>query len=135
MTERVSKEIRAQVRERGSGRCEYCRKPETVSLYPFHVDHVIPTMHGGDSLLDNLAWACFRCNTNKSSHIASYDTETKDLTPLFNPRTQTWDDYFEMQDAVILGKNSIGRVTVRLLQINHPDQIATRAHLIRAKRW
>ncbi len=135
MTTRISKEIRDQVRERGDGRCEYCRKPDLVTLYPYHVDHIILTLHGGDSSVDNLAWACFRCNTSKSSHIASYDNETNELTPLFNPRKQIWDEHFEMADAVIKGKTAIGRVTVRLLQMNHPDQLATRRHLIKARRW
>lgn len=135
MTTRVPKELRDQVRQRASGRCEYCCKPEGYSLYSHHVDHIIPLLHGGDLSLDNLAWACFQCNTTKSANIASYDLETGELTPLFHPHKQKWDDHFEMVNAVINGKTPIGRVTVKILQINHPDQVETRQKLIKAKIW
>jgi predicted subunit of tRNA(5-methylaminomethyl-2-thiouridylate) methyltransferase len=135
MTERVPKAVREAVRKRASKRCEYCYKPEGVSLYPHHVEHIRPLLHLGNSELDNLAWACFQCNTNKSANIASYDSETKELTPLFNPRTQDWDEHFVMKDALITGKTAVGRVTVRILQINHPEQVKMRKSLINAGRW
>jgi hypothetical protein len=57
------------------------------------------------------------------------------LTALFNPRTQQWNDHFEMHGAVIAGKTAVGRVTIRSLQINNPEQLETRTRLIRAGRW
>jgi 5-methylcytosine-specific restriction endonuclease McrA len=87
------------MQERG---CEYCHQPELFSPYSYHVDHILPVKrHGGSEGLDNLAWACFECNTNKAGDISRYDYETKELTPLYNPRTQLWDDHFEMQGANI----------------------------------
>lgn len=135
MTERVPKAVREVVRKRASKRCEYCYKPEGVSLYPHHVEHIRPLLHLGNSELDNLAWACFQCNTNKSANIASYDSETKELTPLFNPRTQKWEEHFVMKDGIINGKTAIGRVTVRNLQLNHPEQVKMRKSLINAGKW
>ena len=135
MTLRVSSSVRRKVRERAGKRCEYCRKPEETSLYSHHIDHIIAPIHGGTSNIDNLAWACFRCNVNKSTNIASYDFDTSLLTPLYNPRTQQWDDHFEVQSAFVVGKTSFGQVTVRVLQINHPDQIATRQLLIKSGKW
>jgi hypothetical protein len=133
---RVSQAIRQQVSQRANQRCEYCRKPEGVSQYSHHVDHIIALRHGGTSSLDNLAWACFQCNSTKTTDIASYDSETKQLTPLYNPRNQEWDDHFVVRGSVIEGKTPVGRVTtVRILQMNHPDQVETREHLIKAKRW
>lgn len=129
----VSKELRTLVRTRANERCEYCHKPDNVSNYSHHIDHIIPLKHEGASTADNLAWACFQCNTTKSSDVASYENGV--LTPLFNPRTQKWDDHFELDGAVINGKTAIGRVTVRTLQINHPDQIETRQRLINANRF
>jgi 5-methylcytosine-specific restriction endonuclease McrA len=131
----ISAKTREQVRERAGRRCEYCRKPEGVSAYAHQVEHVIAVKHDGPSTLDNLAWACFQCNNYKGPDIASYDKETNTLTPLYNPRQDRWDDHFFLEDAVIVGKTPTGRVTVRILQMNHPDQIETRAYLLRAGLW
>lgn len=90
-------------------------------------------MHGGNSELSNLAWACFQCNTHKGTNIASYDHETGHLTPLYNPRLHRWEDHFVMQkDAVISGLTDIGRVTVRILNINSTVQLETRRQLLRS---
>jgi hypothetical protein len=132
---RISAKTREQVRERAGQRCEYCRKPEGISAYAHQVEHVIAIKHEGPSTLDNLAWACFQCNNNKGSDIASYDKETNMLAPLYNPRQDRWDDHFIFDDVVLVGKTPIGRVTIRILQMNHPDQIETRAYLLSAGLW
>jgi hypothetical protein len=132
---RVSAKTREQVRQRAGQRCEYCRKPEGVSAYAHQVEHVIAIKHDGSSTLDNLAWACFQCNNSKGSDIASYDKETNTLAPLYNPRQDWWDDHFILDNSIIVGKTPIGRVTVRILQMNHPDQIETRAYLLEADLW
>jgi 5-methylcytosine-specific restriction endonuclease McrA len=127
--------VREQVRKRAGNRCEYCRKPEDAVVYPYHVDHIISQKHDGKSTLDNLAWACFQCNVNKGSDIAAYDSATGNLTPLYNPRLQVWIDHFELQQSLIVGKTPEGRVTVRLLQFNHLDQVDIRRGLISAGLW
>ena len=85
--------------------------------------------------MDNLAWACFQCNVAKGTDIASYDTETHELTPLFNPRTQKWDAHFGLVGAAIEAKTAVGRVTVRLLQMNHSQQLEVRRLSISAGKW
>lgn len=85
--------------------------------------------------MENLAWSCFRCNTTKAGDIASYDDETDQLTPLYNPRTQEWNQHFEMDGPLIFGKTPVGRVTVRLLQMNTQNQIDTRQSLIDMDDW
>jgi hypothetical protein len=135
MSQRYSASVRQKIRERANGRCEYCKKPDAVSVYPHHVDHIIPVFHGGDNDEDNLAWACFQCNSTKSGQIASYDFETGELTPLFHPRRDEWADHFELKAGKIIGKTAIGRVTVRILQINHPDNVETRLYLIQSRKW
>ena len=133
---RVSERVRELVRERAKGRCEYCGKPEGVNTFSHQVDHIIPEKHTGTSEFDNLAWSCLRCNSTKASEIASYDVLTKLLTPLFNPRTQNWSDHFEMnEEAQIIGKTAIGRVTVRTLQLNHSKQLKSRRDLIETGLW
>ncbi len=132
---RVPEALRLEVRERAEARCEYCHKPEGTSAFSHHADHIIALKHGGETVLENLAWACFQCNTNKGSDLTTFDPETYTLVQLFHPRVQRWDDHFEMQAALILGKTAVGRATIQLLQINHPDQIETRLRLIEAGLW
>lgn len=127
--------LREQVRERANRRCEYCQIPEEFSPFHFEVDHLIPLKHDGPTILANLVWACFRCNNTKGSDVAAFDEETGDLMPLYNPRMQKWDDHFVMNEAEIVGKTVVGRVTVRILRMNHPKQIETRLDLIEQGVW
>jgi hypothetical protein len=85
--------------------------------------------------LNNLAWACFECNTCKAGDIASYDTETGELTPFYNPRAHTWDEHFAMDGPTIIGKTPIGRVTIHILQMNVFDHVEMRRYLIEADLW
>lgn len=132
---RVSDDIRQNVRQRANDRCEYCHKPDILSTYGNHVDHIVPLVHGGTSEPDNLAWACLYCNVAKGRDIASYDFQTGLLVPLYNPRTDQWDDHFSLDGAVIIGKTAVGRVTVRILGLNHVTQLDIRAELIEAGLW
>lgn len=132
---RFSESQREQVRQRADNRCEYCRKPDLVSTYGYHVDHIIPIAHGGNSEAENLAWACFECNVSKGRDVASYDPVTQRLTPLYNPRVDVWEQHFVFQGARILGLSPVGRVTVILLSFNAPDQIETRQLLMDIGEW
>ncbi len=128
---RVPSIVRRFVRERAGHRCEYCHRPDRYSVVSFHVDHIIPTkQHDGSSDEVNLAWSCVHCNISKGVNIAGYDPITKQLTPLFNPRTQHWDEHFRLNGAVIEGITPIGCVTAKILSINGPEMIAARQTLI-----
>jgi hypothetical protein len=58
-------------------------------------------------------------------------SETGQLTPLFNPRVHRWDEHYRLHDGEILGLTAMGRVTVRLLQMNRPARIKERLLLRR----
>lgn len=120
--------LRAAVVERAGERCEYCHKPQ-ISFYPHEVDHVVAVKHGGETTLDNLAFACFQCNRYKGSDLASIDPQSGAITPLFNPRTQHWADHFRLDGATIVPLTSEGRATVFLLRLNDPERIQERAVL------
>ncbi len=121
---RVSKDIRVYVLQRANFRCEYCHRPLRFGVSRFHVDHIVPIeRHLGSEGFENLASSCITCNTNKSSDVASYDeSNTLELAPLFNPRTQRWDEHFKLHEGYIIGQTVIGRVTVRLLKMNASHQ-------------
>ena len=120
-----------QVRQRARGLCEYCRLPEAHTVIAFEVDHVIPRKHAGPTRLSNLAWSCFYCNSFKGSDLAGRDLRTRKLTALFNPRRHKWDRHFRWDGPSLVGRTAIGRVTVAVLQINHPARVAHRELLIR----
>lgn len=132
MRQYISAKRRRQVQQRAGSRCEYCGKPEGYSPYNHHVDHIRPVKHGGSNDLENLAWACFHCNICKGSNISSYDDQTGELTPLFNPRTQTWQANFvlDSRSGSILGRTPTGRVTVLVMRMNDEAQIVLRKQLI-----
>jgi hypothetical protein len=60
---------------------------------------------------ENLALACAICNGNKGPNLASIDPLSGEIVPLFNPRTQNWNDHFEIHGAEIIGRIAIGRAT------------------------
>lgn len=85
-----------------------------------------------DTEADNLALSCSLCNKRKGSDLASLDPETEELIPLFHPRKDRWSDHFRLDEARFEPLTAKGRVTVRLLQLNHPNRIRERALLIEA---
>lgn len=132
---RLSTQIRQQVRQRAENRCEYCLMPDHLAPYGHQVDHIIPLKHDGSSTLENLAYACLRCNNSKGTDEAVTDSETGQIVGLYNPRIHNWDDHFELDGALMKSKTSVGRVTIRLLRMNHPDQMNARRELLDAGLW
>ena len=127
--------VRAVVRERADNRCEYCqRHQETSPLIRLQIEHVIPIKHAGGDQLDNLALACAECNLKKSSDLAGFDPETNTLTPLFHPRTDPWGEHFAWNGLRIIGLTSVGRTTVRVLDLNAPARLRVRLATGRTRR-
>jgi len=102
---------------------------EEDAYFPHEPDHIIAEKHRGTNMLENLALACFDCNRFKGSNIASVDPESGELTSLFNPRTQKWNDHFEIRGGQILPLTAIGRVTERILRLNLPARVEVREML------
>ncbi len=82
----IPEQLRRQVAERAGHRCEYCHSNELFTGGPFHVEHVMPTARGGATEMDNLAYACARCNLQKGLRIYAVDPVSRRSAPLFNPR-------------------------------------------------
>src|SRR5262249_38217196 len=96
------------------------------------VDHVIAEKHSGATVAENLALSCVLCNQRKGSDLASLDPDTGALIPLFHPRRDAWADHFRFAQGMIEALTPVGRVTVRLLQLNHPDRVTERQVLLAA---
>jgi HNH endonuclease len=123
---RISAALRRQVRERASERCEYCLLAELKAFFPHEPDHIIAQKHGGRSVLNNLALACFDCNRFKGSDIASVDPDSGVITPLFNPRVDHWTEHFRLDRGRIIPLSAVGRTTERLLRLNLSHRVEIR---------
>lgn len=77
-----------------------------------------------------MALCCAACSLFKGANPAGYDPETDALTPLFNPRTEDWQDHFTWNGGTLEGRTPIGRTTVAVLRINGPLQVQHRQLLI-----
>jgi len=133
MATALSREVRLAVIERARGRCEYCQKPDDRTLNPYRheADHILAEKHGGNTALDNLAYACFQCNRYKGTDLTSLDPHTNEVTRLFHPRTQQWGNHFALTtEGTIMPRTPEGRATARLLRLNAPERVQTRADLI-----
>ncbi len=129
------KVLRAKLADRAGGRCEYCKMPNRARPISFQIEHILPRSHGGNSGLENLAYACAACNWNKGTNLAGLDPKTMELTRLFDPRHQNWDDHFRLNMGRIDGLTPIGRATVEVLKMNTDMRVEQRLLVIETGRW
>jgi hypothetical protein len=99
--------------------------PQRFSFFTFHIDHVISLKHGGQTIVENLAFACGFCNANKGSDLGTF-LDDDQLIRFFNPRKDNWVDHFEILEGVIYGKTPIGKATVKIFRFNEIERIMER---------
>jgi hypothetical protein len=130
-SEHLPAALRRQVRIRARGLCEYCRCPALFTNASFHCEHITPREAGGETTLDNLAWACPWCNAHKYTKTRASDPQTGRVVPLFNPRRQRWERHFAWGEdfIVVLGRTAIGRAAVVALHLNRPELLNLRGRL------
>ncbi|HET6248619.1 MAG TPA: HNH endonuclease signature motif containing protein [Tepidisphaeraceae bacterium] len=124
--------LRRLVFERANDICEYCLISCHDTYLKCVVEHIIAEKHGGPTVADNLASACYPCNIFKGTDIASLTSEKRQLFRLFNPRTDRWLDHFKLDGAIIRPLTEIGDVTVQLLSVNNADRLELR-EILQAK--
>ena len=131
---KIPAELRAEVIQRAMFRCEYCLVHESDAAFSHELDHIISRQHGGETIADNLAYACMICNRYKGSNIASV-SPSGDLVPMFNPRQHQWNDHFRLNGAVIEPLDFIGEVTTRVLRLNTAERVVRRSILQQLRRY
>ena len=115
--------LRQFIRGRANHSCEYCRMPqEAEPFFTYHVEHIVARQHGGGDEDGNLALACYYCNAHKGPNLSGLDPESGALVRLFHPRQDQWDEHFERNGVIIVGRTAIGRATVGLLKMNAADR-------------
>lgn len=104
-------------------------------IEPFHLEHIVARQHDGRTELENLAWACHRCNRHKGTNLSGIDPETGAVVVLFNPRKEAWEEHFTKLGANIVGLTKTGRATVKLLQMNAERRVDRREALRKMGYW
>jgi 5-methylcytosine-specific restriction endonuclease McrA len=118
------------VHSRARFRCEYCLLPEALASTPFQIDHIIAQSHGGQTIAENLAFACFHCNNFKGPNVAGIDPQTGRVSRLFHPRRDLRRDHFRWDNETLIGITAVGRATIVTLRLNHPLRLAIRRSLL-----
>ena len=116
---------------RAHSQCEYCQLSSHQFILAFEIDHIIAEQHGGATVAENLAVACFSCNHHKGPNLSGVDPRTRKPCWLFNPRKNRWNDHFRWDGPVLIGLTSIGRTSIRVLAINLPVRISQRSALMK----
>jgi hypothetical protein len=101
-----------------------------VAWLPFHLDRIVARQHGGETTLENLAFACCHCNRYKGPNVVRVDPQSRRIVRLFDPRQHVWDEHFRWRGARLIRKTPSGRATIRLLRINRDKAVETRELLM-----
>jgi 5-methylcytosine-specific restriction endonuclease McrA len=118
---------RLLVRNRADYRCEYCLTRQIDEPFAtYQLEHIVSKKHGGTDVESNLALACPYCNSFKGPNLSGLDPLTGQLTRLFHPRQDQWEEHFEKFGSIIAGKTDVGRTTVRVLCMNNPIRVEFR---------
>lgn len=114
----VTADIRQQARQRANYACEYCGISETGTGGLLTLDHYIPKSKGGEDTLENLVYACFRCNQYKSD----YWSQNPEQPQLWNPRLEPAESHFlELADGALYPFTPSGISTIRILRLNRAE--------------
>jgi len=123
----VDAALREAVRQRARLCCEYCRLSQIFSELRFHIEHIIPRIHGGGDETGNLALACPACNLHKGPNLTGIEPDTGSVVRLFHPRRDVWEEHFGFDGIRITGKTPVGRTSAWLLQMNDVERLRIRA--------
>ena len=130
MSQRIPIGLRERVLAEAGGRCAYCLSADALLGMTFEVDHVIPQSTGGKTSADNLCLSCPSCNRYKAARQMALDPLSGEMTPLYHPVLQSWNDHFIWSDegAILVGLTPAGRATIALLRINRPVLVQMRRY-------
>ena len=121
------------IAQRANHRCEYCKAPEVVFNFPFEVEHIVPLSRQGSNDEANLALACRSCNLRKGNRISGVSSSSDIEVRFFHPRENGWSEHFQVniESGEVLGRTSVGEITVEYLAMNSSAQVAARQLWIR----
>lgn len=124
----ISDKLKNKIRREAGNRCGYCLTPQEIISMLFEIEHLHPIAEGGTDDEENLWLACRNCNGFKHAKTHAVDPQTNAEVPIFNPRTQTWQEHFKFgkDKTEIIGKTACGRATVIALKLNYEQAVNAR---------
>jgi 5-methylcytosine-specific restriction endonuclease McrA len=122
----IPEDLRRQVAHRADYRCEYCHIHQDDAFFTFPIDHIISIKHGGTTVSENLAYACFPCNSSKGSDIGTVLLPDMTFVRLFNPRIDIWTAHFILQNGVFYPQTLEAQATIKILKLNAKNRILER---------
>ena len=133
-SKRISAEHQDRIRRQADNRCGYCQSHQKYVMGRLEIDHLIPRSKGGSDDEENLWLSCRLCNNAKRDQTHGVDPLTREVMPLYNPRTQAWSDHFIWSDdgVQIIGLTPCGRATVLALQLNNLIAVMVRQEWVAA---
>jgi len=127
-----SEAFRTFVVARAGGACEYCRLPQLASGVTFHLEHIVPSSKGGETVLSNLAPSCPGCNQAKAAQTTGQDFSGQ-AQPVFNPREHEpsllgWHLHFVLnrESGLIVPRTPRAEATIGALKMNDPARVFAR---------
>ena len=114
---------------RANSVCEYCLLSDRLALYSFHIEHIRSLKHKGTNDLTNLAYCCPDCNYYKGSDVGTFAQTDETLIRFFNPRKDSWNEHFELDNGAIHGKTDMGNATAQIFKFNEFERLIFRQQL------
>jgi hypothetical protein len=122
----VAHRLHQEVRRLYRYQCGYCNASETEAGGELTVDHYYPSVAGGSDELENLIYACFRCNTNKGDElpfISGAEPEQRILHPLRDDLAA----HFQVDDfGLAVPLTETGLLHITTLELNRPALVRFR---------
>lgn len=122
-------ELQRQIRDRFCECCAYFRTAEFLTAMTFEFEHIRPLAVGGETVFENLCFACPACNRYKGNRQTAIDPESSEMVALFHPQEQVWQEHFAWSEGAteIKGLTACGRATIAALQMNRKALVRARA--------
>jgi hypothetical protein len=121
----MAHELHQIIRVRFDFRCGYCGTSELQSGGELTIDHFQPQSAGGSDSLENLVYACFRCNLFKGDFWPSSETTQQRL---LHPIRDISEDHFRLQPETgrLIPYTETGRFHIDWLHLNRTSLIERR---------
>ena len=128
MSAYVSAALRRRVSEYFAHCCAYCRTAQNLTVAIFEFEHILPQSAGGDTIFENICFACPTCNRYKADRTSAIDPDTQLEVALFHPHRDTWQEHFVWNENAteLVGLSATGRATIAALRMNRSQLIRVR---------
>lgn len=129
---RIHDPLMYEVMIRARYKCEYCGSHAAFYPNAFSVEPILPLSQGGETVSDNLAFACFGCSNAKYNFTTGIDPVTQQEVPLHNPRHYPWtqDLSWSQESKEVIGLTPTSRATMERLRFYRHKESAPRWSLL-----